>query len=137
MSLKRKTEERDESGLQEYIAATEKELKDLTESLQQAKKQLLALKLKKSKSIDDRLEHWTNSGLNKEKKSLFELRGTVLGTMMKQALLDGCVHKHETKDVSCIVDIIYDYNEAEELSPANAEVVEYIMANNIGEIIFE
>jgi hypothetical protein len=49
----------------------------------------------------------------------------------------GCVNKHETKDIYCLYDCLFDVYELDELTAREEAMIEYMMKNGIGFVVFE
>ena len=128
----------DETELKTYIEEKAAEVAELTALLDAARAKLVDLQKNDDMlSLEDRFNAWANNGASKDTKTLSELRTSIIGDLLNNALSDGCVNRHETKTADCLMEIIYDYAGTEELGEADRKKLQYLMDNNIGEVIFE
>jgi hypothetical protein len=131
--------------LEKYISDLSQITADIDNSLNAAKKRLLTLKTTKDSadgsteevSLESRLAAWLESGVKRDSKTLHDFKGTAIAPLLSDCMNDGCVARHETKTVDCIVDIIFDYNGEEKLTPKYAKMVECLMEHNVGEVTFD
>jgi hypothetical protein len=123
--------------LEIYIANASELAATVATNIENAKQRLLTMQTANVGTLDQRFNLWNDSGVSREKKTMSELKGTIIGKLLSECLADGCVNRYETKTADCILDIIYDYNGSEDLSAENTLLVEYLMEQNIGEITFE
>lgn len=136
-SVAKSIDDMNEEELHIFVTEKEVEVAELTDILDKARGRLIELQSANSNlSFEDRFMAWNENGPTKITKTLSELRKTIIGDLLANALSDGCVNKHETKTADCILDIAFDYAGGQ-LSKKDEEMLQYLMDNNIGHVRFE